>query len=414
MGEAVSVSMIKKRILFVDDDPMLLEFYRVIMRSESDRWEVRAIDQGQGALDLLDREAFDVIVCDLRMPGLSGFEVMRQVSQRHPQVARITISGIDDQNEVARCMEATHQFLPKPFDVKAFRAALACIGSLDTFLAEPELQGLVAKLRTLPSFPSLYLEIMAESRREASCAQSLAEIVARDPGMTAKLLQIVNSAAFALKRRIATPLEAVQYLGAATLQSLALSTHMFSSLPDDPLQGISVQSLWEHAIATATLARSILEFERQDPESCAAAYTAGLLHDIGKLILLQSMPKEYATVLQTALDGQLSVFEAEKRVFKATHAGVGAYVLGLWGLPAPIVEAVAFHHEPSRTATRSVNPLAAVHAANAFLAGASGRSETAMNSKLNSDYLASLGVAERLDEWRALGRGQLGGEASGN
>lgn len=392
-----------KKILFVDDDLVLLEFYRVIMGSEKSRWEVTTEQDANRALDLLGQTQFDVLVSDLQMPGIDGFQFMREVSQRYPRPARITVSGRTDQEEAARCLGTTHQFLAKPFDIKSFRATLARVSELHSLLGDTRLQTFVSKLGTLPSFPSLYLEIMVEIEKEESSLEGVAEIVSKDPAMTAKLLQIVNSAAFARARKMATPLEAIQFLGVSTLHSLVLSAHVFSCFDQKLLpEGFSMQSLWKHAVETALLSRLILQSEGADTEQSEAAYTSGLLHDVGKLMLAQSMPVEFRTAVHETTEKGIPLFEAESKVFGATHAGVGAYLLGLWGLPAAIVEAVAFHHTPSQTNLRELSPLTAVHVANALLGETKQPVKSDRASKLDLEYLAGLGLKDHLDHWRSL------------
>ncbi|MFO1500697.1 MAG: response regulator [Verrucomicrobiota bacterium] len=391
----------KKRILFVDDDPVLLQFYTAFMQSEKDRWEITTLDQAVKALDLLAHEHFDVLVSDFRMPGIDGLQFMREVSQKFPRAARFTISGIQDREQLAQCLGATHQFLPKPFDFKQFKAALGRVGELHGFLENPQLQSIVSKLGTLPSFPSLYLQMMAEVNNKNRSLETLAGIVAKDPAMTAKLLQIVNSATFGRARKMSTPFEAIHYLGVNAVHSLVLSAHVFASCEaSPPLPGVSMQALWNHAVQTALLSRLILQTEGVELEEAEAAYTAGLLHDIGKLMLLQNLRKEFEAALTLAANEGIPLFQAETRVLGASHAAIGAYLLGLWGLPAEIVEAVAFHHTPALSGLRMLGPLAAVHVANSLLQNAQVHAPGI--SVLDLEYLAGLGIADHLDRWRGM------------
>ncbi len=390
----------KRRILFVDDDPMLLQFYCAIMEREKEAWETHTIDDPRKVLGLLASKTFDVLVSDFRMPAMDGIQLMREVSERHPAVARMMVSGMQDQQEVARCLGLTHQFLPKPFNLKSFRATLARVCQLGVFLEDPRLQAIVAQVKSLPSVPSLYLEMMTEINREDSSLEALAAIVAKDPSMTAKLLQIVNSAAFGQARRISSPLEAIQFLGVARVNSLVLSTHIFSSFDQATVKGSSIQALWDHAFQTASLARLILDAEGAESEMAEAGYTAGLLHDIGKLILAQSFPQDWQRVLAACAEGSRPSVDVEMEIFGASHTGIGAYLLGLWGLPAPIVEAVAFHHAPMQSGTPAMSPLLAVHAANLLIHE---KPESA-NPSLGFDraYLAAAGVPDHLEKWQSL------------
>jgi len=390
----------KKRILFVEDNPMLLQMYPMMLAGEQDRWDVATAVDGPNALSVVAQSPFDVIVSDMRMPGMSGVELLGEVRRHHPQTSRIIISGIGDQEEVARSLGETHQFLAKPFDVKTLRATLSRISGLDVYLRDENLKTLVSQLGTLPSFPSLYLEIMKELDSPRSSIENVAEIIARDPGMTAKMLQIANSASVGTAHRINNPFEAIQQLGVNAVRSLAISAHVFSCFERTNLQQFSIHELWGHLMKAGTLARRIMQLEQAEAADAEDAYVAGMLHDMGKLMLANSVPEDFQRALILAGERHIALHEAEKEIFGATHAGVAAYLLGLWGLPAPIVEAVAFHHTPEKSALREFTPLTAVYAANS-LARKQADEDSTMPADLDLEYLASVGAENRWNAWQA-------------
>lgn len=355
---------------------------------------------GEAALPLLDTHHFDIVVSDMRMEGMDGVTLIREVKRRSPRTARIILSGVVDQKEIAESLRETHQFMPKPFRSAALKATIARIGSLDAYLQDEKIRDVVAQLDTLPSFPSLYFDIMKELDSEDPSLERVAAIVAEDPGMTVKLLQIVNAASLGLARRFTNPVEAVQQLGIAAVQSLALSAHVFTCFENRKLKGFSVTQLWDHSVSTARIARRILELERVDHALAEDAYTAGMLHDIGKLMLVNNLPEPFQRALDLAREKDVSQLDAEQEVFGANHAGIGAYLLGLWGLPTTIVEAVAFHHQPSRSDVTTLGPLLAVHIANALAHERSSPGGTPAEANLDLSYLEVLGVKERLDYWR--------------
>jgi HD-like signal output (HDOD) protein/ActR/RegA family two-component response regulator len=382
-----------KKILFVEDNEVLLELYGLLLESGRDRWQTSLAPDGETALKLLRQTAFDVVVSDMQMPGMNGIELLSEVRRLHPQTSRIIISGFTDQAEAADSLNCTHLFIPKPFDAKLLRATLDRIGSLDAFLKDDKLRGLAGKLRTLPSFPTLYLDIMREIESPNSSIQGIANVVAKDPGITAKILQVANSAAVGLPERVSDPAEAVQQLGMTTVRALALSAQVYGSFAPGRLNNFSAEALWAHLMKCGDLARTILRRERADVAECEDAFTAGMLHDMGKLMLADSLPEEFGQALALAAEEQIPLPEAEMAVLGATHAGLAAYLLGLWGLPAAIVEAVAFHHTPEKSDLKKCTALTAVHVANAM-------ADETGHAPLNLDYLAGIGVAARLDDWR--------------
>lgn len=384
-----------KRILFIEDDASLLELYECMMASEGDQWCVSTAPDGLSAMKLIRDTAFDVVASDMRMPGMTGAEVLTEVRKLHPQTSRVIISGSKDQAEVAQTLGFTHQFLAKPFDLKTLIGTINRIGGLDKYLQDEKLKSLVSNLRTLPSFPTLHLEIMEEIESPGSTIQGIAKIVAQDPGITAKILQVANSAALGLSGHINDPVEAVQQLGMNTVRSLALSAQVFKSLQSPRNNRFSPDALWQHLMQCAHLAHAIMRRERADAADTEDAFTAGMMHDIGKLMLADSLPADFEKALALAAEQNIPLHEAEQQIFGATHAGIAAYLLGLWGLPAAIVEAVAFHHQPENSELKALTPLTAVHVANALI-----HEHAQEISPINTDYLAAIGQADRLDDWR--------------
>lgn len=389
-----------KKILFVEDNPILLELYGIMLTGEPHRWKVQTAASGQQALELMQATTFDAVVSDLEMPGMDGIQLLREVKKRSPQTARIILSGVTDQQMIAESLRDTHQFIPKPVNSKAIKATLIRINRLDAYLQNDQLKQLVASLDTLPSFPSLYIEIMQELSTEEVSIEKISEIVAKDPGMTVKILQIVNSAATGLAHKITRPAEAVQYVGLATVRALALSAHVFSCFERTELKGFSIQQLWDHAMRSAAVAQKIMRLEHAEPGQTEDAYIATMLHDIGKLMLASNLPDQFQKAVNLAQEEQLPFPEAEQKVFGATHAGVGAYLLGLWGMPSTIVEAVAFHHSPGLSDTRTLEPLTAAHAANTLEHEISGADSGDDKPVFDLDYLTALGVQDHIENWR--------------
>ncbi len=384
-----------KRILFVDDNATMRDMYQILLAGEHGRWEAATASGGEEALEMMGHHPFDVVASDMRMDGMSGVELLTEVQKLHPGTSRIIISGAADQAEAAEALGSTHQFILKPIDINTLRTTLACLEGLDAFLKEPRLKTLAGQMRVLPSFPALYLEIMKAIETPDAPLQTINELIVKDPGLTAKILQIVNSAAMGLKEKVNDPMEAVQQLGLTTVRSLALSAHVFTCFSASLRINFPVNALWNHLMKCGEMARVIMRAEDADHAYVEAAYTAGLLHDVGKLMMADSMPSQFQKVVTDAMVRNVPSYEIEMEVFGATHAGLAAYLLGLWGLPAPIVEAVAFHHTPERSTLQKFSPLTAVHVANAFDHEMNGD-----DGDLNLDYLERIGVANRLDAWR--------------
>jgi len=396
-----------KRVLFVDDETALLDLYRLAFEKEENQWDFEFTDNGSTALEMMESAPFDVVVTDMRMPKMSGADLVLEVLKRHPQTSRLILSGYADQEQVARCIGATHQFIAKPVGLQLLRSTICRVCSLDDLLGDEKLRKLFTELRTVPSLPSLYFRINEALASPDTSIEAIAAIVQQDPGMTAKLLQLVNSAFFGISRTITNPVEAVQFLGVGRLRSLVLSLHVFSCFDESQLHGFSIEKVWSHSISTGLVAQRIARQEKVDRAMTDEIFVASVLHDIGKVMLASSMPDRYRDAVKLAAEKQISMVAAEREIFGASHCEVGAYLLGLWGLPGSIVEAIALHHEPERSGLPIFSPLSVVHAANFLEKTITDPKSDPHRKTVNTDYLKAVGKADRLDDWEDAARDAL-------
>ena len=255
------------------------------------------------------------------------------------------------------------------------------------------------EFESLPSLPSLYLEIMEELHSANTSFQKVGKIIAKDVGMTAKILQMVNSAFFGLRRQISSPKEAVSYLGLETVKSLVLTAKIFSQFDPKKISGFSLDELWNHSMLTGLFAKIILQTEDQTREAIDDAYMAGLLHDLGKLILAQNLRDGYQQALTVARQSDRCLWVIENEIFGTTHAEIAAYLMGLWGLKYSVVEAIAFHHDPRRC-PQNMGILTAVHTADT-LAHDLVTTESDPSSNVDTTYLTELKVTGRLPAWQS-------------
>ena len=393
--------MTKLRILFVDDDPLVLEALRRMLRSMRHEWEMAFAPGGPEALEAMGEAPFDVIVSDMRMPGMDGSQLLQEVRRRHPEVVCIVLSGQSSEGMILRSVGPAHQYLSKPCDAETLRATVTRACALRDILHSDSLQRLVTQLRTLPSLPALYTELLEELKSPDVSSRRVGDIISQDVTMTAKMLQLVNSAFFGAPHRVSSPAETVTLLGLELVKALVLSVHVFSQLEEPHIAGFSLDALWRHSQTTAAYARAIAAAEGLRKEEQGEALLAGLLHDTVQLVLASSLGDGYACTLAAARRDDMPIWEAEERRLGASHAEVGAYLLGVWGLPDPIVEAVAYHEQPGRCPTAAFSTLTAVHAANAL----SYRNGHGLSGypipRVDEEHLKRLGVWERLPEWRA-------------
>ncbi len=400
ISEDLKFTGMKKHILFVDDDPLLLEFYAAMMDKLDGQWEITSTDNGARALEILAETKFDVVVSDMRMPNMSGIQLMREVRRLHPHTSRIIISGAGDQEEIARSLESTHQFLTKPVKSSELVATISRIGKLDAYLLNENLKALVGRLNSLPSFPSVYLQINRELGSADPSIENIADIAVQDPGLTAKMLQVANSAAFGLAHKVSSPFDAVQFIGLNAVRSIALSAHVFRDFDKIEVKKFSALQVWTDALRCARITRQIMRLEKIDEDATEDACTAAMLRNVGKLMLAKNLPEQFQQVITLAATENLSLSEAEQKILGAGHPAVAAYLFGLWGLATPMVEAVAFHLQPAESETRTFSPLAVVHIAHALAGELWPDKSAGKPTELDHDYLATIGVDHQLDRWR--------------
>ncbi len=345
----------RRRILLVDDEAAVLDGLRRIMRPHRKSWAIETAGDGLAALDRLRARAFDAIVSDMRMPKLDGVELLKQAGELQPGIIRITLTGDPTETAMLRSAGVTHQMLSKPCDSRILIEALERSFRLRETLGSSELITLAGRLKQLPSLPDLYTRLMEELQSPEVSVSSVGRLVAQDMAMSAKLLQLVNSAFFGLSREVTNPERAVVVLGVETVRALVLMFHVFDQLDQARGSGVPLDRLFQYGILTGKTARLIAKDAGLGKAELDDAYMGGLLHDVGLLVLGAAFRDEMREVVDEAHVSGDPLARIEKNRLGATHADVGAYLLGLWGLPNQIVEAVAFHHRPDFIASSTID-----------------------------------------------------------
>ncbi len=411
-----------RKILFVDDEPNVLQGFKRMLSPMRNKWGMEFAISGKEALNLMSKFPFDVVVSDMRMPVMDGIKFLDTVMDRYPETVRIILSGHSDREMILRSVKCAHQFLAKPCDAEAIKYTIERTCKLRDLLRNETLKKIVTGIKDLPSFPSLYDIIVREMQSPEPSIKKIGYIISQDVSMSAKVLQLVNSAFFGLPEKISDPQQATIRLGIDTLRALVLSNHIFSSFPEGSgLYGLSLLDMWKHSLMTSRLARDIARAESGEKEIAEEALIAGMFHDIGKLILLK-VPRQYKKVVEFIEKNGGDQVEAEYAVLKTSHAELGTYLLGLWGIPDNIVEAVAFHHNPSKLLEdmfiipgesfnrdltlesdknhlTSFTTVTAVHVANALMMQKDCSAATTVFPYIDMGYLKAFNLTGKLPKW---------------
>ncbi len=394
--------MDKKRILFVDDEPNVLQALRRMLRPLRKEWDMSFVDSGEEALKAMAQQPCDVIVSDIRMPGMSGVELLEKVRDQYPGTARIALSGQADNEAIFASVGPVHQFLSKPCDAETLKVTVGRACALHQLLRAEKLRKLVAQTTALPSQPAVYNDLVKALQAPDVSLRVVQELIARDIGMTTKVLQLVNSAFFGIRQHISSVSQAVNLLGLDIIKALVISLRIFEQFDPQKLGGLSLDALFDHSMTVGAAAKQIARAEKTERPVADDGFMAGILHDVGKLIIAVRLPEEYKKMRLASAKSNMPLHVIEQKVLGATHAEAGAYLLGLWGLPNNIVEAVAFHHQPAHSMTKAFSSLTAVHAANALVHDADAENETDTPSLLDTSYVDALGLSHRLEDWRGI------------
>ena len=347
------------RVLFVDDDQAILDGLHNLLRKQHRVWDMVFVTSGAAALEALRLGPFDVIVSDMRMPGMDGATLLTAVKETHPNIARIILSGQSEREALVKALPLAHQFLSKPCDGAVLRIAIERTCRLQKLLHDETLRKAVGGLDALPSPSQTYRDLIDALSDSDIGLAAVAEIVERDPAMSAKVLQLANSAYFGLPKRVTSISQATMFLGADVIKGLVLTAQVFSTLGAHRPAGVSMDQFQSHSLMTARLAKHLVS----DRAVADDAFTAALLHDIGQIAMAVGLREQFTAILRDSRGSRRPLQEVEYEHLGVSHAEVGGYLLGVWGLPFSIVEAVACHHRPGSIDSGDRDVLAAVHLA---------------------------------------------------
>jgi putative nucleotidyltransferase with HDIG domain len=392
------------QVLLVGLEPLLLSSSAASTRGSGSSWSLTRVGNGTQALEFVDHNEVEAVVVEPRLPDMSGLRLLDQIMQRRPAVHRFILVDFNDHEAVGPGVSAAHFLLTKPFRLDELELALERAARVTVWFGREPILQIMRRLRKVPSPPLLYYQIVAEWQSPSASLERLAELIARDEASSARFLHMANGSLFGPPRLVGRTDEAVTFLGAESTASLLLLAHVCAQFDRVSPYLFSVDELCRHSLATARLARAIARAERQDEETTDQTFMAGLLHDIGKLVLAANAPEMFTRIQREVQIGLSTCCEAEQENFGLTHAEVGAWLAGIWGLPSPVVQAIGFHHQPHRSEETEFCPLDGVHAADVIEHEIQEDLPSASLPRLDVPSLLKKGLAGREQSWSDLAR----------
>lgn len=385
------------RVMFVDDEANILAGLKRTMRCMRDEWDMEFIDDPMAALQAFDKQAFDVVVSDMKMPKKDGADLLSDIKQRSPDTIRFILSGHADAALIMKSVGSAHQYLAKPCEPDTLKSTIKRAYALKELIGSDSLREIVSGIDDLPTLPAIYQEIVQCLQDPESSLVDVGPIIGKDVGMSAKILQLVNSSFFGIAAPVTSIDQSVTMLGIDTISTLVLGHGMFSHFGE--LNDFNIEALWNRSARCSAISKMIAAKEHLPARVVDDALLAGMLHDVGQLVLASAKPTEYAEVCSRVESDDASIDDVERELLGATHGEVGAFLLGLWGLPDTIVEAVAYHETPGRCHAAEFGLPGVVHAASRLALGSEVTDLTAPELHMDVGHFESVGIVERWPAW---------------
>ena len=332
-----------KRILFVDDEAQILRsITRLFMDTE---YEILTAESGAEALDILEIEQVDVIVSDMKMPKMTGYELLSQVKRKFPNIVRIILSGFSDERIVFDALQKNiaKLYILKPWENNVLINTIEKVFQIENVLRNNEkVLKLVSNADELPTIKTSYQKIINVIENDQEIYK-IVEAIEADNSIVIKLLHIVNSSYYAVKT--GSIKRAVAYLGLDNIKNIVIASAFIDGLSFNAKDNKRLEKLWEHAfIANRIISLIYSEFlNKKIPET---EMNAGLLSNVGIIFMIHSFHDKYMEIFEEVEKNNISIIELENKAFGTNHQEIGGYLLQWWDIPLPIVEAALYHHDP--------------------------------------------------------------------
>jgi HD-like signal output (HDOD) protein len=386
------------RLVLVDNEHHIAEAHRRALRTVRPEWTVVLASRAEAALQALEAEPTDVFIAELGKPPADGVALFEMVRDRWPATVRIALSEFAEKSVAVRLERSVHRFLHKPCDTYMLAMLIERSSTLRDIVSDPAVLAAIGGLQSIPRPPVTVQALEKVLADPDAGVIAVAAVVGRDASLTARILRVVNSSFFGVGRQVTRVDAAVNFMGVSLVRAITLAdgaTRSFTVTPD----ALDLDEWNKHAVRVAATARDITRAICPNDRALAdEAFLAGLLHDVGQVVLAGVAPLVWKEIERQAISELLPVNEVEVRQGRVSHSLVGAYLLSLWGLPSSVVEAVAFHHTPELLAGQMFDATVAVHVADALTLRPHARPAPA----LHMESVRGAGITEeQLQAWRA-------------
>jgi HD-like signal output (HDOD) protein len=384
-------------IYLVDDEPVLLDMLAEYLAKACSDWRVERFTSPTQALEATAKSQPNIVISDFSMPEMTGTVFLEHIREKAPHTVRFLVSGYANPKQMGNKLSAAHQYLAKPYTLADIRSkivkALAALGRFKN----PEICGTVLSIRTLPAMPSIYYELIRALEDPESSYNEVVDILAKDAVISAKILQMANSPLFRENSvaQIIDLLQAITVLGTERIKAAVLSHQVFGNYTQVP-EYFHPGSLQQHRWDTANGAFQIAQRMDLTEDQIRDAYVAGLMHDMGRLVLLDNFAATYRATCQRALAEKRPLTSVEEETFKMSQADVVGFLVSLWGMRDRISNAIIYQEKPWEAPTPDAVKTATAVYLSHMKAHKGRRSEKFQQPEPNMEFLESQDVAQMI------------------
>ncbi len=393
----------RARLLFIDHDPAVLDAYRQALASMSTLWTIDCVQSKSEAVAAATQNPPDILVAALEADEEKDLDALSQISKAAPHAHAFIAINEERTARLQATLETNWRYLPRPCPADRLLFECQRCLALDSWLENPLIKEIVASRAEFQSLPPLYLKIVSLINSPHASTDQIAEAISTDLAFSSKVLETVNSSFYAFEDKVSDIAEAVSILGLDSIKNLALAIQLFNRAGQSAERHALVNELWHHSVSVAVVARRISLYETEDSKSAEEAYSAGLLHDIGKLVLLDAAPEAFAEARHLSRDDSIPLWQAETQTIGCNHAELGAYLLATWDLPEALSEAAALHHQPVNRCRSGFPAVAAVYVANTIVRQRGNANHP--DAIPDQDFLVGIGKTDSWEDWQEIAVG---------
>lgn len=360
-------------------------------------WAINVTDNSDEAVNFINQNMVDVIICDDEVNNSKGIDIIETCHQQRPgSLGFLRKSSSPTKEESLKLSERKIFVLPGNLEEEGIYSHISRRILLRSLSENPNLLSVIRRMKKMPTIPQLYHQITRELRKEDGSIEFVAGLISKEPSMATRILKAVNSPAYGLGYEITEVVHALLFLGKEATQAQILADSVFSSYPNESSSGLNLQDIWKHSINVSAIARRIAMSIDSNKKSAEIACTAGVVHDLGKVLMAANLPDHYAQAVKMAKEEKIPLVNAEQKVFGTNHAEVAASLMGLWAIPFKILNSVAFHHNPAAGKKRPPTATMALYIANGL---ENAKSKNQLGQTLNENIIEDWGLVDKFTEW---------------